>query len=133
MPPGLIQQWRRQLSADFLCCPGASLTATNLVLTNGSYIKNDSTALTNADGGAIYIDSGTVNMTGCMLANNNVQSIVLARGGAIFNTEARLTLVETIMAGNNATATGFSQYPTVRQRRGLRWCHIHDEWFLVIS
>jgi len=72
----------------FYVAPGASLTATNLVLTNGSYIKNDSTALTNADGGAIYIDSGTVNMTGCMLANNNVQSIVLARGGAILTTEA---------------------------------------------
>src|SRR5208337_4210128 len=54
----------------FYVAPGVTFSVTNLILANGSVIINDSSAGTNADGGAIYNNDGTVTMTGCFVTNN---------------------------------------------------------------
>ncbi len=54
----------------FYVTPGASLSATNLTLANGSCIVTNGTA----DAGAIYNDGGTVRLNVCTVTNNNAQS-----------------------------------------------------------
>jgi hypothetical protein len=88
----------------FYVAPGASLSATNLTLANGSYIVTNGTA----DAGAIYNDGGTVTLFGCTLTNNSAQSLVngywptLARGGAIFNNGGVVLLNQSGISNNAA-------------------------------
>jgi len=92
----------------FYIAPGASLSATNLTLANGSCIITNGSPGTPADAGAIYNDGGTVTLVACTLTNNNAQSLIfggLARGGAIFNNGGTLSLCQSAVL-NNAVISG---------------------------
>ncbi len=96
----------------FYVASGASLTASNLTLANGSYIVTNGTQA--ADAGAIYNDGGTVILVACTLTNNSAQSLVyngLARGGAIFNNGGTVSLCQSAIS-NNAAIGGGPNNPT---------------------
>ena len=98
----------------FYVAPGASFSATNLTLGNGSTIVTSGTPGTPADAGAIYNNSGTVALVSCTLANNNAQSLIyggLARGGAIFNNGGSVSLSLSSIS-NNAAIGGGPNNPT---------------------
>ena len=96
----------------FYVAPGASLTATNLVLANGSVTNSP------ADGGGIYNDGGTVVLVSCVLTNNNAQGHLgsvnaVMRGGAIFNRSGAVSLFGCGISNNAATVStlaGWSGY-----------------------
>jgi hypothetical protein len=93
----------------FYVAPGASLSATNLTLANGSCIVTNGPPGTPADAGAIYNDGGTVTLVGCTLANNNAQSLTfggLARGGAIFNKAGALSLFQSAISNSAVIGNG---------------------------
>jgi hypothetical protein len=103
---------------QFYVEPGAMLSATNVVLEDGSVTLTNTTA----DGGAIYNDGGFVTLVSCTLTNNNAQSISptmpfepmgLARGGAVFNNGGTLTL-ETCSVSDNAVVGGVPDYTHLR-------------------
>jgi uncharacterized repeat protein (TIGR02543 family) len=91
----------------FYVAPGASLTATNLTLADGSVTNYP------ADGGGIYNDGGDVLLVSCVLTNNNAQvQMVYAgtnvmRGGAIFNQSGAVSLFGCGIFNNTATAWNF--------------------------
>jgi uncharacterized repeat protein (TIGR02543 family) len=96
----------------FYVAPGGSLTATNLVLANGSVTNNP------ADGGGIYNDGGTVVLVSCVLTNNNAQVQLLdylanyvMRGGAIFNRSDAVSLFRCGISNNAATAWSPAPFP----------------------
>jgi hypothetical protein len=93
----------------FYVANGASLTASNLTLANGSFIITNGTQGTNADAGAIYNDGGTVTLVACTLKNNSAQSLIvggLARGGAIFNNGGTVSLCQSAISNNAAIGGG---------------------------
>jgi hypothetical protein len=90
----------------FYVVPGASLTATNLTLADGSVTNNP------ADGGGIYNDGGTVMLVSCVLTNNIAQiqlpsGPVVMQGGAIFNQSGAISLFGCGIFNNAATASGY--------------------------
>jgi hypothetical protein len=93
---------------------GASLTATNLTLANGTCIVTNGPQGTPADAGAIYNKGGTVILTACTLTNNQAQSLVyggLARGGAIFNNGGTVSLYQSIVTNNLVVGGGNNSAP----------------------
>ena len=54
---------------------GVTFGITNLTLANGSCILITNSVGTNADGGAIYNDGGTVSLAACTLTNNSAQAL----------------------------------------------------------
>jgi hypothetical protein len=89
----------------FYVAPGVTFSATNLILSNANCIITDGVAGTQADGGAIYNDGGTVTLVTCTLTNNSAQSLVisngLARGGAVFNNGGTVSLFGSSLSNNN--------------------------------
>jgi len=82
--------------------PGAILSITNVTLADGCVLITSPTG-TNADGGAIYNNGGTVNLISCTLSNNSAQALVgggVARGGAIFNRGGQIYIVHSLMVSN---------------------------------
>ena len=103
----------------FYVAPGVTFSATNLILANGSVVIIDSSAGTNADGGAIYNDGGIATLVGCTVVNNSAQSQIdggVARGGALFNNNGTMTLFRTSISNNVTVGGGFNSpfldYPT---------------------
>jgi hypothetical protein len=94
----------------FYVAPGVTFSATNLILANGSCIVTNGAAETQADGGAIYNDGGSVSLVACTLTNNSAQSLVisngLARGGAIYNNGGSVSLFGSNLS-NNEVVGGF--------------------------
>ncbi len=98
----------------FYVAPGASLSATNLTLANGSTIVTSGTPGTPADAGAVYNNGGVVTLVSCTLTNNSAQSLIyggLARGGVIFNNGGNVTLNQSSIS-NNAAIGGGPNSPT---------------------
>jgi len=82
---------------------GGSLSITNVTLADGTESITSSVDGTNADGGAIYNNGGTVNLISCTLSNNSAQALVgggLARGGAIFNRGGQVYLGSSLTISN---------------------------------
>jgi hypothetical protein len=90
------------------------LTVTNLALVNGTISNtNIYSDLGPVDGGAIYINGGTVNLIGCQVnlcraldqytdGGFDAFNITYSRGGAIFNNGGTLNLLNTTFSGNTA-------------------------------
>ena len=66
----------------FYVAPGVTLGVTNLTLADGCRIIITNFPGTNADGGAIYDDGGTVTLVGCTLTNNSDAGVDFWRNGA---------------------------------------------------
>ena len=79
----------------FYVAPGASLTATNLTLANGS----------SSVAGAIYNDGGMVTLFACTLTNNQANGTP-AEGGAIFNNSGVLALFQSSFLRNAVSGGG---------------------------
>ncbi len=100
----------------FYIAPGASFSATNLTLANGSRVITDNTDNAegmNADAGAIYNDGGTVTLVACTLTNNTAQALIyggVARGGAIYNNGGTLSLSQSLVTSNSVVGGGFNSY-----------------------
>ncbi len=91
----------------FYVAPGASLAVSNLTLANGNVTVTNNTPL--ADGGAIYNNGGSLNLTACTLAGNSVFNSYYsgsnaADGGAIYNQGGTLTLTGCMVTNNRASA-----------------------------
>ncbi len=97
----------------FTVASTGSLTITNLTLANGR--TNNFGTGKYADGGAVYNDGGTLNLTGCTLLNNVAYdsfssgfqggAFYAARGGAVFNNGGTVTLTGTYLNNNMASGT----------------------------
>ena len=108
----------------FYVVPGATFSATNLTLANGSCIITNGAPGTPADAGAIYNDGGNVTLVSCLLTNNNAQSLIfggLARGGAIFNNAGTVALFQSAISNNVVIGGGpnnFTLTPTIETALG---------------
>ena len=121
----------------FYVTPGASLTATNLTLANGSFIMNFGVSGTVADAGAIFNDGGTVTLVSCTVTNNSAQALVnggIGRGGAIFNNGGNVSLYNSLLVSNSAVGGASPNtlaYPTVGT--GLGGVLFNTNGSLIIS
>ena len=98
----------------FYVAPGASFVVTNLALANGSCLITSTSQGTNADGGAIYNQGGTVTLVNCTLTNNAAQSLIwggVARGGAVFSDGGLLTLQASTIISNSVIGGGGTRSP----------------------
>nr|WP_319374007.1 Ig-like domain-containing protein [uncultured Methanobacterium sp.] len=83
---------------------GLTVIITNFTITNGNVTG------TNANGGGIYNDQGTLTITNCNINNNTATATATgqnayAYGGGIYNNQGTLTITNCNINNNTATAT----------------------------
>jgi hypothetical protein len=97
----------------FSVAPGVIFSATNVTFADGSCIVTNEGTETEADGGAIYNDGGSVTLVDCTLTNNTAQSLVItngvARGGALFNNGGNVSLFGCSLSDNKVVGGVFNE------------------------
>src|SRR5262249_46097711 len=90
------------LSRVFQVAPGAQLSLSNLILTDGNGVASPTSSHRNDDqGGAIFVDSGgTLTVNSSTLSGNSA----FFAGGAIESVSATVNVNDSTLSGNSASA-----------------------------